>query len=517
MIELMFFRHLRRQKDINRYYKNEFTNVSKTELIMVKLLYSRFIVLICVIASTSPNCFALNYLLEYFKSDTVKIFNIEDYGAVGDGKANSTKAINKAITVCSESGGGTVVVPEGKFVTGTVLLKSNVTLYLERNSILLGIDDISQYNYYNIKRNNNERPLHLPLRNNSVWSRSLVLLDQVQNVTITGYGKIDGNTIVDKQGEEGWRGPHGILIGESKNIRMSDITISRSGNYNILGAEVEKIELNNLSISEGSDGIHIRGGKDIRINNCKIFTGDDAIAGGYWENMLITGCIINSSCNGIRLILPATNLRIMDCEIFGPGIFGHRRGSLDNPMSTNSLAGIIMQPGAWGLGPGNLDEIFIYDVRIRDMQTALTIVLNERNHAGSINIENVTATGIYRNACSFEAWPEESKFENIKIKNVSVTYHVDDGQVLGTTNVYRPRTESRALPYWGFYARNVNNIVFENVTFDYSGNEIRPAMGFEKVNEVTLDDVKYRTVSGVDPLRHSQNTNIKKYSLKPIN
>ncbi|MDY9919045.1 MAG: glycosyl hydrolase family 28-related protein [Proteiniphilum sp.] len=485
---------------------------------MTRLIYFRLFVLICIITNTSPDCFARNPLFEHAKSDTVKIFNIKDYGAVGNGKTIDTESINKAISACSDRGGGTVLVPEGKFVTGTVLLKSNVTLHLERNSILLGTDDISQYKYYNIRKNNSERPLHLPLHNNSVWSRALVLLDQVRNVTITGSGRIDGNTIVDKQGEEGWRGPHGILIGESQNIEISGITISRSGNYNILGADIEEVELTNLFISEGSDGIHIREGKNIRIENCKIFTSDDAIAGGYWENMLITGCIINSSCNGIRLILPATNLEIMDCEIFGPGIFGHRRGSLNNPLVTNSLTGIIMQPGAWGLGPGSLDKIFIHDVRIRDMQTALTIVLNEGNHAGSIDIENITATGIYRNACSVEAWAEGSKFENIKIKNVSVTYHVDDEQVLGTTGFFRPRTESRALPYWGFYARNVDNIVFENVTFDYLGNkEIRPAMGFEKVNEVILDDVKYRTVSGIDPLKHSQNTTIKKYSLKPIN
>ncbi|HBB01288.1 MAG TPA: glycoside hydrolase [Porphyromonadaceae bacterium] len=474
-------------------------------LIMTRLIYPCLFVLICITTNASLDCFAQNSRFEHAKSDSIKIFNIKDYGATGDGKSIDTEHINKAIIDCSNNGGGIVLVPEGTFVTGTILLKSNVILYLEKKSIILGTDDISQYKSNNIRRNNSDRPLHLPLHNNSTWSHALILLDQVRNVTITGSGRIDGNAIVDKKGEEGWRGPHGILIKESQNIEISGISISRSGNYNILGADIEEVKLVNLLISEGSDGIHIRGGKNLRIENCKIFTGDDAIAGGYWENMLITGCTINSSCNGIRLILPAINLGIVDCDIFGPGIFGHRRGSLNNPLVTNSLTGIIMQPGAWGLGPGSLDKISIRNVRIRNMQTALTIVLKEGNQAGSIDIEDITATGIYRNACSVEAWAEGSKFENIKIKNVSVTYHVDDEQVIGTTSVYKPNTESRALPYWGFYIRNVDHIIFENVTFDYLGNkEIRPAIGFEKVNKVTFDDIKYRTVSGIYSIKHSK-------------
>ena len=74
-----------------------------------------------------------------------------------------------------------------------------------------------------------------------------------------------------------------------------------------------------LEFNEGWDGIHIRGGKNITIRNCRFFTGDDAIAGGYWENMVISDCHINSSCNGVRMIMPATGLTISNymAERFG--------------------------------------------------------------------------------------------------------------------------------------------------------------------------------------------------------
>lgn len=83
--------------------------------------------------------------------------------------------------------------------------------------------------------------------------------------------------------------------------------------------DIERASFDNLLVEEGWDGIHIRGGKDIRIRNCRFYTGDDAVAGGLWKNMVIENCYMNSSCNGIRLIMPATGLKIVDCEFRGPG------------------------------------------------------------------------------------------------------------------------------------------------------------------------------------------------------
>jgi hypothetical protein len=208
------------------------------------------------------------------------------------------------------------------------------------------------------------------------------------------------------------------------------------------------------------------------------------------------------------VILPATNLEIKTCEIFGPGVFGHPRGSVNNPMVTNSLTGIMLQPGAWGAGSGRLDNIYIHDIRIRDEQTALTFVLNKDNQAGKITVENIIATGIYGNACSIEAWPVDSKFENVKFNNVSIIYSVDNEQILKVTDFSRPRTESRPVPYWGFYARNVKNIEFNNVTLNYLGNEIRPVMGFDEVDNVKLNNLKYKDVSGVQPIKYSEKTHL---------
>ena len=83
------------------------------------------------------------------------------------------------------------------------------------------------------------------------------------------------------------------------------------------------------------------------IVGCQFYTGDDSIAGRYWDNVLISDCIVNSSCNGIRLIGPATHLIVHDCLFYGPGVQPHRTSN-----RYNMLAGINLQPGVVGPQPG---------------------------------------------------------------------------------------------------------------------------------------------------------------------
>jgi hypothetical protein len=168
-----------------------------------------------------------------------------------------------------------------------------------------------------------------------------------------------------------------------------------------------------------------------------------------------------------------------------------------------------MQPGAWAKGPGILDKIYIHDIIIKDVQTALTFVLNEGNTARDILVENIIATGISHNACSVEAWPAESKYEDVKFKNVSVSYHITDQDLLKVKNFERPRTESRPLPFWGFYVRNVKNIEFENVKLDFTGQEERSAICFDNVESVRLKNVHYKKVEGFQSLIYSDCTKMR--------
>ncbi|WP_138484359.1 glycoside hydrolase family 28 protein [Dyadobacter bucti] len=445
------------------------------------------------------------------RKNTGTDFNIADYGAIGDGKTLNTRAINKTIEACSKSGGGTVHVPAGRFLTGTVHLKSNITLHLEHDATIIGTADLQHYQGSNLKKEDPEKPINIDVKDIYSWTRALIMLENAENVTIAGTGTIDGALVPKPE-----RNVHGIMIISSKNVTISDIRVTRAANWSIVGLYVEEFKVTNVTITDGYDGIHVRHGKNLVIDNCKFYCRDDAIAGGYWENTLITECLINSACNGIRIILPTTNLEIKACDIIGPGVFGHFRGSVNNPLTTNTLTGIIFQPGAWGLGKGKSEKIYIHDIKIKDVQTAMTFVLNEGNTANDILVERVKASGIYNNACSVETWAKGSSYENIRFKDIDISYKVTAPEFINVKNFERPRTESRPLPYWGFYIRNVNNIGFENVKLDYSGAEARPAFGFDQVKTAVLKNVKYKAVPGVEPLKYTETTSVKLIGSGPM-
>ena len=461
-------------------------------------------ILLILIITNSISVFA-QALSNEFTKQNVNVFNIKDYGAVGNGQSLNTESINKAINACAEAGGGTVLVPAGRFLTGTVQLKSNVTLFLDKDAALMATGDKSQFKGADVKTEDEEEPIGIGTNSMNYWTRSIILIEKVENVTITGTGTLDGMVIVPEPHRE----IHGIMVTESKNIVISDITVTRAGNWSIVGFYVDDFRVSNVTVTDGYDGIHVRSGKKLVFDNCKLYSRDDAIAGGYWVDALITDCTLNSACNGIRIVLPVMNLEIRNCYIAGPGVFGHYRGPVENPWITSTLTGIILQPGAWAKGPGILDRIYIHDITIKDVQTALTFVLNERNTARDILVENVTATGVSRNACSVEAWPAESKFEHIKFRNVSVSYKITDPDLLKVKDIERPRTESRPLPFWGFYVRNVKNIEFENVKLDFKGLEVRSAMGFDNVERVILKNVHYKKVEGIQPLIYSDSTKMR--------
>ncbi len=205
--------------------------------------------------------------------------------------------------------------------------------------MLIGTPDLNQYESY-------PPPESRPGERDS-WYRALVLGVGVENVAITGSGVIDGNKVFDAHGEEHMRGPHAVLLGDSRNIVIRDVHVHDAANYAILLQRTSHVEIRGVECSGGWDGVHFRGRKsqpcrDIRIIDCSFFTGDDCIAGGYWEDTLIDRCVINSSCNGIRLIAPSRNLIIHGCLFYGPGRFEHRTSREKH--RTNMLAGLCLQP-----------------------------------------------------------------------------------------------------------------------------------------------------------------------------
>lgn len=354
--------------------------------------------------------------------DNRPVLNVTDFGAVPDGQTDCTAAFNQAIDSCSAVK-GIVVVPQGKYLCSTIELKSNVELRLEKDAEILANLDPDTYTSFVPKRDmscydsgngtlnqNNSKDLR--------WNRSLILANDVENIAITGEGSINGRHVFDALGEERMRGPHTLVFGDCRNVNMSGITINCAANYAFMGYALENATFSDVKINEGWDGIHIRGGKNVTITGCHFQTGDDSIAGGYWENMTITGCNINSSCNGIRMIMPSENLLITECDFHGPGAYPHRTSGEKH--RTNMLFGIVFEPGGWGAAPGDLRDIIVSDCTMSKVQSPIAVSISKDNTAHNLSVSNVSASGVYGTFAPIVTYNDKG-FEKMTVSNITMT------------------------------------------------------------------------------------------------
>ena len=414
------------------------------------------------------------------------IVSILSFGAVpNDNTVNNAKAINRAINHCADNGGGVVEVPVGTFTTGTVFLRSGVKLRLDKGAVLLGSKSLSDYSSLmtdlDLSRyESGHGTVNYNSATDAQWSKAMIFGVGCVGSGIEGEGCIDGGDVRNSLGEEQMRGPHTILLAGCKNMVMSNFKVRRSANYAFLAYSLAKSTFSNIRVEGGWDGIHIRGGHDLIIKGCRLHTGDDAIAGGYWEKMKITHCVLNSSCNGIRMIMPSIDLEIADCDIFGPGQFEHITSR-----RTRSENAINIEPGAWGKAPGHLDRILIKRCSIRSVLSPLCVTIGDDNSCGKIVVEDMTARDVTRMALSVKSWGKAST-DKVILRNCDLEFDGIDDPSLPTWFDDKPTSVWPVFPCWGMFFRNVKVVKVHNVTLRVKGGEYRKAYMCQNVDEENL-------------------------------
>ena len=350
------------------------------------------------------------------------VLNILDFGAVRN--SDCTIAIQKTIDACYTYGGGQVVIPEGTYYSATIYLRSRVDLHLEKGAVLKGVDDPAAYKPYipdqDLTRyDSGGGTANSNCVNDRQWMKALIIGAGANNASITGEGTIDGSHVFDPDGEEGMRGPHMIIVALAEDFTMSGVTLTRASNYAFLGYALEEPKFENITITEGWDGIHIRGAEEGVIKNCRFQTGDDAIAGGYWQDFHIENCSINSSCNGIRIIMPCENLVIRSCSFYGPGVYPHRTSG--EARRCNMLFGISLEPGAWGIATGTMKNILIQDVTMECLSSPISTSVREGTISQDLTVENLTATALTGALGPIISWNDQG-FQSITIKNATLSH-----------------------------------------------------------------------------------------------
>ncbi len=305
------------------------------------------------------------------------------------------------------------------------------------------------------------------------------------------------------------RGPHAITFAGCRGFTVRDFSIVDAANYAIFFQVSDEVEVRNLHVIGGWDGVHFRGAPErwchnVNILNCQFYTGDDSIAGRYWDNVVVSGCVVTSSCNGIRVIGPVRRFLVNDCLFYGPGEQPHRTGG-----RTNMLSGIILQPGAWDRTEGLMDDVLLANNTMRDVTSPVTIWTKPGNPVNRITVSGLNATGVYRSALSIESWAE-APITNVVLRDAHIEF-AGGGNAEETKRPVRgPGVDARPLPAWGIYARNVGRLTLEDVRLSLARNDFRPVLMADRVQHLTLDNFKFPRVEGVaEPLMLTNVTDVR--------
>ena len=263
---------------------------------------------------------------------------VTDYGAVSGGTL-CTKAIQAAIDVCFLAGGGEVVIPTGMYLVGGLRLRSNVTLHLMENAVLLGSTDPEDYTDYlgdtvePISAAERERPtptakpgaeLWQDAYPYSRWNNAIIRAMYAKNVAIIGErgSEICGQNCFDPEGEEGYRGPHAINMWFCETITLRGYTVRDSANSAHAIQNSRDITADRITVLGGHDGFDVRTCDRVRIENSRFLTGDDCIAGFDNVDVTVRNCYFESACSILRF--GGTNVLVEDCKGVAPATYGHR-------------------------------------------------------------------------------------------------------------------------------------------------------------------------------------------------
>lgn len=374
-----------------------------------------------------------------------KIYRVTDFGVSADSDSLQTEALQAVFDRCKE-GGGTVVIPAGRYRTAGLRMWSDTTLRLESGAVLVASETCEDYPVFPIPEgvalhtDMELIPEYYQARPWAEYRRAILSAYGGKNIAVIGEegSLIDGMDCADPQGEEGYRGPHGLFLTNVENVRLEGYAIQRCGNFMHQIDTCRNVTLQNVVCSGGSDGVHLHHCSDVRIEHCVFHTGDDCIAGINIERMTVRDCEINTSCQAFRC--GGNHIHVERCRIWGPGIYPHRmsvvpnRGtesvrdrSLDLPREAgrhNLICVYLHFASARFPAAGPYHDVVFRDCTVDGADDFLNYHANVApleagGHLTELTLENVVATNL-RTASDVHADPEHPLV--VTLQNVSATF-----------------------------------------------------------------------------------------------
>jgi polygalacturonase len=440
------------------------------------------------------------------------IDNVRAYGALGDARTLDTAAFQAAIDACHARGGGTVWVPAGQYVTGTIFFRDNITLHLDAGAVLLGSLNPADYPVLPNRWQGAQQLTYAPL----------IAGENLKNIALVGRGTING------RGEPWWEAcrhktlayPRPRLIGFTAchNLLIENITLINSPSWTLHPVRCHNVRIHGVTIanppdSPNTDGINPDSCSRVRISDCYVSVGDDCItlkAGSEQEqagshapcrDISIVNCILERGHGGVVIGSETTggvqNVVISNCVFIGTdrGIrMKSRRGRggiVENVSISNLIMDGVLCPftmnlyyacGAWGntyVSDKSAQNLDAGTPRFRDIHINHVIARNAKIAAGFIY-------GL-----------GEMPIENISFSNVSVSF------IEGAEPDYPEMADGLdKMLQVGFFVRNAHHIRFDHVEVT---NQIGAAFDLEDCVDVEVignNLPENREASSAQPYKH---------------
>lgn len=471
------------------------------------------------------------------------VYNVKEFGARGDGRHIDSDAVNRAIEVASEHGGGIVFFPAGEYACYSIRLKSHITLYLSNGAVIKAAVPTE------------ERGYDLPEENefteyqdfgHSHWQNSLIWGIGLHNVTIEGDGLIDGTEGLGRWGRRNSKvaeGNKAIALKNCRNVTIRDISLLRCGHFALLLTGVDNLTLNNLKVDTNRDAFDIDCCANVRVSDCTVNTlNDDAIvlkssyALGYakpCENVTITGCQVSGY--DIGTLLDGTFAHNVEKAPDQDGPTGRIKfgtesnGGFKNITISNCVFDRCRGLALETVDGGTIEDITVTGIVMRNIQNSpIYIRLGNRARGPKettpvakvrrINISNVIVKDADCRYASIIAGIPGHPIEDVSLENIYIQYrgglsmvHASEQPDSLINNFFtrkdpiisrkpydiperiadypEPSTMG-ILPCYGLFIRHAKNLTLRNIRLETIEEDGRPAVVLMDVDGIEFNQMK---------------------------
>jgi polygalacturonase len=489
-------------------------------------------------------------------------FDVKTFGAKADGKSSDRESINKAIDAAAAAGGGTVYFPAGTYATGSIRLKSNITLQFEHGTVLEASADPAAYDAPEPNASDKFQDF-----GHSHWRNSLIWGEGLENVSIVGGGLLSGKALT--RGERGGGGDKLIALKLSRNVTLRDFSILIGGHFGILATGVDNLTIDNLKIDTNRDGIDLDSCRNVRVSNTSINApNDDALvlkgshALGFarsTENITITNSFVSGY--DVGSLLDGTYKRNLKQAPDRDGPTGRIKigteteGDFRNITISNIVFDRSRGLAIESVDGSHVEDVAISNITMRDVSNSpIFIRLGTRMRApegtapGSIrriSISDVVAYDADPRYGSIISGIPGHPVEDVKLTNIRIWYRggLNLDQVakqppdLVNTFFFRasggvpprepyetPEREKEypepsmfgMLPAYGFFIRHAASIELTNVDVRFLREDRRPAFVLDEVNGAAFRDVNSQKVESVPTFVLKNVGNFQAFHCRPV-